>query len=239
MTAISENTEHNTARSGIEEPPASFHTPDDRFRLLLAPSGWQSLPIAVRRRFSTPLAPGEPRLYRGHVRETVLSPLGRLIANLARVAGSPLPLTHGSTGPASVMVTDNPSLGGQVWTRIYARPGQFPQVIHSAKRFAGSTGLEELLGPWRGFGLVMKLKLAVDHSALVFDSAGYALIIGNTRLALPAWLSPGRCRITHRATGPDTFTFTLELTHPWFGLLCRQDAEFADIPSARTQEFPK
>ena len=235
MTPVTLNNGRPAARKHAGEAPARPRT-DNRFRALLGDPAWNSLPPAVRRRFSTPLVPNEPRLYRGTVVETVHSPLGRIVANLARIAGSPLPLTPGATGPATVMVTENAALGGQVWTRIYARPGKFPQTINSAKRFGGRTGLEELLGPWRGLGFVMTLKLSVISNALVFDSAGYSVLIGNFRVPLPAWLSPGHCRITHRDIGHGRFTFTLELTHPWFGLLCRQDAEFADVVPAHTPE---
>ncbi|MFM1813789.1 MAG: hypothetical protein RLZ98_484 [Pseudomonadota bacterium] len=169
------------------------------------------------------------RLYRGRVIETVLPPAGRIIANLARLTGAPLPLHDGATGPASVTVTENPGLGGQVWTRVYASPGRLPQAIQSAKRFRGPTGIEEFLGPWRHLGLIMTLRVLVDGGALVFESAGYTLEVFGRRFRIPEFLAPGRCRITHRDLGAGRFTFTLDLVHPVFGLLCRQVAEFQDV----------
>ncbi len=67
-------------------------------------------------------------------------------------------LTNGATGPALVAVVEDERLGGQSWTRLYARPGRFPQTIHSAKRFRGPTGLEEYVG----YGIGMALRVTVE-----------------------------------------------------------------------------
>ena len=68
---------------------------------------------------------------------------------------------------ALVSVSEESSSGGQCWTRIYARPGHFPQVIHSAKRFCGPTGLEEYLG--RGLGMALRVQALDDGIAFVSD----------------------------------------------------------------------
>lgn len=205
--------------------PAPGH--DTRFHDLLGPAAWASLPGTVRHRFSRPLAPGEMRLFQGRVTATTLSPAGRILATLARLVGGPLPDTDAATGPATVLVTECPTLGGQIWTRTYTRPHGIPQTINSVKRFSGPTGLEEDLG----HGLRMRLTLHAEHGALVFRSAGFALAIGNLCLTLPGWLSPGRCTITHRDEGHGRFSFTLELTHPWLGRLVHQIAHFEEVLS--------
>ncbi|ELR04320.1 hypothetical protein GMDG_09029, partial [Pseudogymnoascus destructans 20631-21] len=110
------------------------------------------------------LAPGDVLLYPGEVLETRLSRAGRLLAFLARAIGAPLPLQDGMTGAATVAVMENSGLGGLSWTRTYARQGKFPQVIHSAKCFAGSTGLEEHVG----YGIGMSLAVTEENGALVF-----------------------------------------------------------------------
>ena len=141
------------------------------------------------------------------------------------MVGGPLPLTPKAVGPANVIVTENAALGAQTWTRVYARDGRFPQVITSAKRFAGPTGLEECLG----YGMLMRLKLLEEDGALVFRSTGYAIEMFGRTMALPDWLGPGRCDVIHRDVGDDQFTFTLELHHKLFGLLIRQVAIFKEV----------
>ena len=103
-------------------------------------------------------------------------------------------------------------------------PHGFPQVIHSAKRFSGPTGLEEYVG----FGISMALKVSVGHDALVFTSAGYAVRLGRLRLTLPDWLTPGELTVIHTDLGCGLFRFTLEIVHPRFGRLLRQSAVFRE-----------
>ncbi|MDX2287589.1 MAG: DUF4166 domain-containing protein [Hyphomicrobiaceae bacterium] len=199
------------------------------FEALLGEAHWSQLPAAVRARFGRRLRAGEVRLYRGAVLETNLPLAGRFLATAARLIGAPLPIADGATGPASVTVTENPELGGEVWSRLYTRAGHLPQAINSAKRLRGPTGLEEFLGPWNWLGLVMRLQLSVEDRALVFSSKGYEVALLGWRFGLPSWLSPGLCRITHRDIAGQSFLFTLTLVHPVFGLVCRQVAEFHDV----------
>jgi hypothetical protein len=197
---------------------------DLRFRTLVGEAAWAELPEAVRRRFSKCLAPEETLIYRGRVVDTWLSRAGRVLSFLARAIGAPLPLTNGATGPALVVVTEDPRLGGQSWLRIYSRPGRFPQAINSTKRFRGATGLEEYVG----CGIGMALRVTVEERVLIFRSAGYFLELGRWRLPIPRALHPGRMQIEHRDEGAGTFAFALQLTHPLLGMLVRQVAIFHD-----------
>ena len=203
-------------------PPPSVS--DLRFRTLVGETAWAELPEAVRRRFSKCLGPEETLIYPGTVIATELSRAGRVLSFLARAIGAPLPLTDGATGPALVVVTEDARLGGQTWLRIYARPGRFPQTIHSAKRFRGPTGLEEYVG----CGIGMSLRVTVEAGALVFRSAAYFLELGRWRMPIPRALHPGRMQIEHRDVGGGSFAFTLALTHPLFGRLVYQLAIFRD-----------
>ncbi len=163
---------------------------DLRFRKLLSDEAWGALPPPVRRRFSKRLSGGATVVYVGEVTEVSMSRAGWWLAQAGRLVGGPLPL-HAEAGvPGAVTVTEDGATGGQVWTRLYARRRGFPQVIHSSKRFAGPTGLEEYVG--RGVG--MALEVSVEEGALVFRSAGYFLQAFGRRLRLPRWMEPGRCR---------------------------------------------
>jgi hypothetical protein len=126
-----------------------------------------------------------------------------------------------------MVVTVTEAIGGQIWTRICTRSDGFPQVIHSAKRFAGPTGLEEYVG----YGVSMALTISVEHEALVFRSVGYSLQIGPLRQPLPAWLTPGDLTVTHSDLGGDRFRFSLDIVHPRFGKLIRQTAVFMEAAS--------
>lgn len=205
-------------------PDSGLQGQDDRYRRRLGDAAWRRLPPVVRRRFSKALADGAQTIYRGEVVVMELSRAGYLLAQLARLAGAPLPFTRDALGASVVVVTEARERGGQIWSRSYPRPGRFPQVIHSLKRFAGPTGLEEYLG----LGLVMRLELLEQEGMLVFRSAGYGLEIAGRTFRLPGWLEPGRCTVIHRNETDERFSFTLTLDHPVLGRLVHQVAFFEE-----------
>jgi Domain of unknown function (DUF4166) len=200
---------------------------DLRFRALLTDADWCRLPLPIRRRFSKRLSGGETALYVGEILETRLSRTGWLLAQLLRLIGAPLPTARDTGVPSVVTVTEEMATGGQIWTRLYARRRSFPQVIHSSKRFAGRTGLEEYVG----YGIGMALTVAVQECALVFRSDGYFLQLLGRRFFLPAWATPGALSVTHAEIGDGRFLFTLEIVHRRLGLLIRQSAAFRECQS--------
>jgi len=200
---------------------------DHRFRALLPDEDWGRLPVAIWRRFSKRFEDGNTVVYVGEVDETWFSRIGWWLAQAARLIGGPLPTGTETRVPMIVTVTEDAASGGQVWTRICARRNGFPQVMHSAKRFAGPTGLEEYVG----FGVSMALRIAVEHEALVFHSVFYSLQLGPMRLSMPEWLAPGDLTVTHSDLGGGDFRFTLEIIHPRFGRLIRQSAVFREAAS--------
>ncbi|AMA58695.1 DUF4166 domain-containing protein [Bradyrhizobium sp. CCGE-LA001] len=200
---------------------------DRRFRALLSDEDWGRLPLATWRRFSKRVADGDSVVYVGIVDEVAFSNLGWWFAQAARLIGGPLPTGRDIGVPMIVTVTEDGATGGQTWTRICARKRGFPQVIHSAKRFAGPTGLEEYVG----CGVSMALHIAVEGETLTFRSAGYGLQLGRLWIPLPPWLTPGDLTVTHRDLGEGAFRFTLDVIHPRYGALIHQSALFREAVS--------
>lgn len=208
---------------------------DLRFRALMTEADWASLPLAIRRRFSKRLAAGQTIVYAGEIVESRMSRAGWWLAQAARLIGAPLPLTRDTQGRSTrvpvvhvasvVTVTEDVATSGQIWSRLYARRKGFPQVIHSSKRFAGPTGLEEYVG----CGIGMTLTVYAREGALVFRSKDYFLQVFGRRLFLPEWLAPGTLYVTHAELPDEKFSFILQIFHPRLGLLLRQMAIFREI----------
>ena len=198
---------------------------DLRFRTLVGELGWAALPLATRRRFGKRVADCATALYAGEVVECRMSRTGWLLAQAARLIGAPLPLSRDVEVPAVVSVTEEAATGGQFWTRMYGRRRGFPQVIHSSKRFAGPTGLEEYIGC--GFGIA--LRCAVENEALHFDSDHYFFTGFGLRFRIPEWLAPGRLRVSHVDCNHGWFAFQLALSHGWFGELICQTMMFQEV----------
>jgi len=212
------------AQAPLLSPGSEGELGDLRFRALMCEADWASLPLSIRRRFSKRLAGGNTTVFVGETLENEMSRAGWLLAQATRLLGGPLPLVRDAPCPSVVTVTEDVATQGQHWTRLYARRNGFPQVIHSSKRFAGRTGLEEHVG----HGIGMALTVHVVGAALVFRSAGYFVRLLGRTVALPAWLSPGALTVTHMALTDGWFAFTLDLHHPRFGALIRQTAVFRE-----------
>jgi Domain of unknown function (DUF4166) len=198
---------------------------DTRFRSLMRAEDWESLPAAIRRRFSKRLANGATALYAGEVLETTMSRMGWLWAQVLQLIGGPLPLTRNRHVPAVVVVTEDHACRGQIWTRLYGRPGRFAQVVQSTKRFAGPTGLEEYVG----YGVGMTLTVEAREGALIFRSRDYFIELFGSRWRLPGWLAPGDTIVTHAELPDGRFSFTLQLIHPLLGHMIRQMAMFREV----------
>jgi len=199
--------------------------PDERFKKLLGKEQWMRLPNAIRKRFGKRFKKGQSVAYQGIITDMQMSKLGWAFAQAARLIGAPLPFERNSIHqPAVVIVTEDHETNGQFWIRQYGRDKGFPQVVHSSKRFAGPTGLEEYIG----YGIGMALKLEANEHALLFKSDHYFLQICGKRLRLPNWLVPISLSIGHHELGEDQFVFTLDLNSHLLGHMISQSAVFQD-----------
>jgi Domain of unknown function (DUF4166) len=208
----------------VTDLTADEHLGDLRFRALLPDADWAALPLAIRRRFSRRLANGKTAVYVGEILEMRTSRAGWLLVQAARLIGGPFPICRDAHVPSIVAVTEDMATGGQIWTRLYARRRHFPQIVHSSKRFAGPTGLEEHVGG----GVGMTLVIEVVDDTLVFRSRDYFLDWFGVRVRLPQWLTPGAISVTHAECADGRFSFTLDVVHPRLGLLIRQMGLFRE-----------
>jgi len=198
---------------------------DLRFRALLTDDEWAALPEPVRCRFSRGPRRDRAIIYCGRILRASMTRVGWLIAQAARLIGAPLPTSRDTDVPSVVTVTEDGASGGQMWTVLYGRRRGFPQIIHSAKRFSGPTGLEEYLG----YGVTIALTMRVRDGALLFRSDHYSVKALGGRMVLPRWISPGVLTVTHMEVGGGRFLFALELVHPLIGALIHQIVEFEEV----------
>ncbi len=205
---------------------------DLRFRHLFNDTDWRKLPITVRERFGRRVAIGDALIYRGHVEFNRINRWGRILNTALKLVGAPLPLDTQNAGAAAIVTVTEAPDGAQIWMRQYARQDSqhpFPQIIQSAKRFTGATGIEEHIG--RGIG--MSLLPLVEGEELVFRAKDIFWDIGfrnrkTLRLTLPRWLGPDVLRAGHEEVGDGEFVFTLRIKHKWFGTLLDQRVWFRD-----------
>ena len=172
-----------------------------------------------------------------------MSRAGWWLAQAARLIGGPLPISRDAHVPSVVTVTEDVATRGQHWTRLYARRRGFPQVVHSSKRFAGPTGLEEYVGCGVGMALTIHVEAHVPEkwnrfsartcakARLRADLPRRALLPAARPLApAPAapGLSPGALAVTHAELGDGRFLFKLDIIHPRLGRLICQTAAFQE-----------
>jgi hypothetical protein len=205
-------------------PAAATPAPLD-LAALVGAEGWSRLPAAVQRRFAAAHA---DTVYRGHM-DLACSRLGRVFALMGAMFGGPLTGRNAQQVPTTVQVRGN-GRGGVVWERRFQRDiddgsAARDRIVRSTKEIHtdGVTLRERTDG-----GLSMALRVFEDDGALVFESQRYFFALGRWHLPVPALLSPGVCRVSHRDLGAGRFRFTLTMTHPRWGQTFHQTGVFAD-----------
>lgn len=212
-------------RPAAAPAPASAPAAPLDLAALVGAEAWARLPAAVQRRFAAAHA---DTVYRGHM-DLGCSRGGRVMALLGALFGSPLTGRRAQQVPTSVSVRGN-GRGGVVWERRFHHAAgdggaASDRVVRSTKEMDtdGATLRERTDG-----GLSMALRVFEDDGALVFESSRYFLALGRWHLPVPALLSPGVCRVSHRDLGQGRFRFTLTMTHPLWGQTFHQTGVFAD-----------
>ena len=192
-------------------------------RHVLGDSAWLRLPEAVRARFGEPVVAVD---YVGEFEVVRASALGRVIATVCQLIGTPVVPRVGANVPAIVHV--GPTADGVAWHREYRWPNTSPCLVRSTKVIDAHGDLVERL-PAR---LCMPLNVYEQGGALHFVSRGYYFDFGARRngghrkVWLPRWLSPGITHVEHHDEAKGWFRFTMTVSHPLFGELFYQTGRF-------------
>jgi hypothetical protein len=193
-------------------------------RHVLGTDAWLRLPEAVRDRFADNAA---AVTYAGAFEIVRANGLGRALAWLGRLFGTPVAPRCGTDVAARVLVRPNDS--GVVWTRIYEWADGTAHHVRSTKVITTPGTLVERL-PAR---LHMPLNVFEAGRVLHFVSRGYYFDLGfGLRLPLPAPFSPGVTHVEHIDLGHGWFRFTMTVTHPLFGELFFQTGRFCATEDA-------
>jgi hypothetical protein len=190
---------------------------------VLGEAAWQRLPEAVQARFGDAAAAVD---YVGEFEIVRASVLGRCLAWLCRLIGTPVVPRTGLHVPAVVRV--EPTERGVVWKREYQWPDRSTCLVRSTKVIGTDGTLVEEL-PAR---LCMPLNVYEQSGVLHFVSRGYYFDLGirrnggRLRIPLPTGLSPGTTHVEHLDESAGWFRFTMTVTHPAFGELFYQTGRF-------------
>jgi hypothetical protein len=185
---------------------------------VLGHAAWARLPEAVRCRFAEPAMAVD---YVGNFDIVRASWLGRLIALVCLLLGTPVVPRTGLHVPAIVHVGPTPS--GVAWNREYRWPNAGPCLVRSTKTIDSRGGLVERLPAY----LCMPLHVFEQRGVLHFVSRGYYFDFGGgLKLPLPKLLSPGTTHVEHIDEADGWFRFTMTVTHPIFGEMFYQTGRF-------------
>lgn len=183
--------------------------------------GWESLAENIRKRFDHDPFPGETIRYSGTMSRVKCSRIGKLLAWFIQYTGALM--THeGNDIPVEISVWTEPGNKAVFKRREYQFPKIKPFVFRSRMLRDDRGRLVEHVGG--GFGMYIRVR-AVDHN-LHFEDDGYFVEYFGLRLSIPGLLAPGRVRLRHEDIAVDEFAITIEIVHPFFGLMYYQQGNF-------------
>ena len=189
------------------------------FARVVGAAAWSRLAPPIRQRFSEKPKHGEAIHYDGIMHVVHCSAAGWLLAQAARLIGTPFALHAGTDVPVTITLRGIDHGAAIVWERTYWYPDHPAAVVSSEKRMAADGGLLECVGA----GIAMRLALEERCGALHFLSLGYFCKVGFWRIPLPNWLST---HVIHEDLGGGRFRFAMTVRNRLFGLLFHQDGIF-------------
>lgn len=193
------------------------------YQQLLGEKAWQRLHPDIQNRFCVNNA-SCPVVYQGVMHTVYSSKMGKLLAQLCRIIGTPLALYDGVDIPTEVKVYPNPELGGMCWDRFYQFPSRKVNRVKSTKCIHPGGGLVEMVG----YGFGMHLKISEQESALCFESTQFFWALRAFKVPIPDWLSPGKTTVKQKALNDGEFQFSLTVKHSLFGRVFYQVGTFRE-----------
>ena len=213
--------------SAVQSSHVSGATEGALFRTQLG-EGWTKLSNNIRSRFDHDPPSGTIVRYRGVMTHVECSTIGKLLGWLVQHTGALMP-HEGTNVPVSIEVWTEAGSAAVFKRREYFFKERRPFTFRSKMQLDSSGNLAEYVGG--GFG--MYLRVHVFEGNLHFEDKGYFVDVLGIRIPIPGLLSPGRVLLKHEEIGKDEFAITIEITHPWFGLLYFQQGRFRhDLPSS-------
>ena len=185
---------------------------------------WLKLHPDIQQRFSSAHCL-QTTIYKGFMHKVAMSWLGYFFAYICRLLGTPLSYRAGVMVPTEVRVYPDSKRGGTTWDRFYCFAGNKINRVRSTKVILPDCGLIEVAVS--GFG--MYSKVSVNREAIVFESQGYFFILGQKKISLPRFLTPGKIVASQRALNHGRFEFSLFLLHPLFGTIMQQVGIFREV----------
>ena len=193
------------------------------YEFLVGRENWERLHPAIQQRFS--LDTDQPVTYRGVMNQVYLSLIGKLLAQLCRLIGTPLALYSGKDVPTEVKVYADEKLAGMTWDRFYFYPDKAVNRVKSTKCIQNNIGLVEMVG----YGFGMNLNVYQKERAIYFESTRFFWQLGKFKFFIPDILSPGKTIVSQKALGDNKFQFRLDVTHCLFGKIFKQIGIFEEV----------
>lgn len=203
-------------------PELNLFTRSD-FKQLMG-DDWYKLHPEIQNRFALEHC-HKTTVYRGIMGKVSMSFAGRLLAQFARLLGTPLSYNAGTDVPTEVCVYPNDKIGGTTWDRFYKFGEQQVNRVRSSKVILPDCGLIEVA--ISGFG--MYSKVYAEAGAIVFESKRFFFTAFGRKLPIPHLLSPGKTIARQRALKNGEFEFTLDISHPILGKVFEQIGHFSEV----------